>query len=287
MNVTSKKAYSSTTVPLGLAEQTEIEAYAGFVCDAPAPVRESLGIASLRVGPARALAIREDPSRYFNRAGGLGTGGPVTAGVLSRVCDFYREQGVSQGAFMIAPGLLPPDWAATARELRLAEGGRSVKLGCAIETALAAADGVAALDVGLRVGLVEPCQAREWATVMMTVFGFTAQGMIDMAASCVGKPNWRQYAVWDGERMIAAGSLFINGDCAGLFGGATLPAARRRGAQSALLTARARAAAQAGCRWLVADTGAERPGEHNTSLHRMRNAGLEPLYERVTWLWRA
>lgn len=62
----------TTTVPFGLAEQTEIGAYADFVTGAAAPVREALGIGSLQVGPALALAIREDPSRFFNRAGDSG-----------------------------------------------------------------------------------------------------------------------------------------------------------------------------------------------------------------------
>lgn len=275
-----------TTVPFGLAEQTEIRAYADFVTGAPAPVRESLGIGSLRVGSALALAIRADPSHFFDRAGGFGADEPVTVDALAPVRDFYRDQGLSQGAFMIAPPLLPPDWAATAATLGLTEGGRFAKLGCDTEAALSAADGVAALDPGLRVGPVESHQAHEWATVMMTTFGFTAPGMIDMAASCVGRPDWRQYAVWDGERIVAVGSVFVNGECADMFGGATVPEGRGRGAQSALLTARARAARAAGCRWLVAETGAEAPGDHNTSLHNMLRTGFELLYERVTWLWR-
>jgi GNAT superfamily N-acetyltransferase len=279
----------STTVPVGLAEQTEIRAYADFATGAPASVWEALGIGSLHVGSALAMAIREDPSRFFHRAGGFGADEPVTADVLERMCDFFREQGVPQGAFMIAPSLLPPDWAAIAAKHNITEGtGRFAKLGCDVDTAPAATDGVAALDAGLRVGLVEPGDAHEWATVMMTTFGFTTpEAMIDMAASCVGRPDWRQYAVWEGERIVAVGSLFVNGDCADMFGGATLPEARGRGAQSALLTARARAAEAAGCRWLVAETGAEGPGEHNTSLHNMLRAGFEPLYERVTWVWRA
>jgi hypothetical protein len=276
----------TTTVPLGLAEQTEIGAYADFVAGAPAPVRESLGIGMLRVGSALALAIREDPSRFFNRAGGFGAGESITADILAQVCDFYREQGVPQGAFMIAPSLLPPDWATSASKLNLTETSRFVKLGCDTETALSAADGVAALDPGLRVGLVESHQAHEWATVMMTTFGFTTPGMIDMAASCVGKPNWHQYAVWDGERIIAVGSIFADGECADMFGAATLPEGRGRGAQSARLTIRAQAAQAAGCRWLVAETGAEDPGDHNPSLHNMLRTGFEPLYERTTWLWR-
>ncbi|KUJ55799.1 N-acetyltransferase [Streptomyces sp. NPDC093228] len=277
----------STVVPIELAEQTEIRAYVDFVTGAPAPVWEALGIGSLRVGTALALAIREDPSRFFNKAGGFGADGPITEDVVAQVCEFYREQGVPQGAFMVAPPLLSQDWASIAAKRNLIEGGRLAKLGCEVDALVGSADGIAALDPDLRVGPVERHHALEWATVMMTTFGFTAPFMIEMAAACVGRPNWRQYAVWEGERIIAIGSIFVNGDCADMFGGATLPQGRGRGAQSALLAARARAAQDAGCRWLVAETGAEAPGEHNTSLHNMLRAGFQPLYERVTWLWRA
>jgi hypothetical protein len=274
-----------TTVPPGLAEQTEIEAYADFAAGSPASVREALGIGALRLGSALALAIRADPSRFFNRAAGFGAREPVTADVLAQACGFYRDQRVPQGALMIAPPLLPPGWTALAGQLNLTEGSRFTKLGCATEDALSAGDGTAALHPGLRVGPVEPRHANEWATVMMTTFGLTAPGMTDMAASCVRRPNWRQYAVWDRERIIAVGSIFVYGECAAMFGGATLPEGRGRGAQSALLAARARAAQAAGCRWLVAETRAEAPGGHNTSLRNMRRAGFEPLYDRVTWLW--
>ncbi|MET9874804.1 N-acetyltransferase [Actinacidiphila glaucinigra] len=275
----------STTVPTGLAEETEIAAYFDFVTGAPADVRRTLGIGTRRIGSVRALAVREDPSRFFNRAGGFGPDAPVTADVVEQVCGFYREQGVPAGSFAIAPSLLPADWASIAQKWNLAEGGRLAKLGCEAGAVLAAADGVTALDPGLRVGLVGRHQAHEWATVMMTTFGFTAPAMIDMAAACVGRPDWRQYAVWERERIVAVGSVFMNGDCADMFGGATLPQWRGRGAQSALLTARARAAHDAGCRWLVAETGAEGPGDRNTSLRNMLRAGFEPLYERVTRVW--
>lgn len=108
-----------------------------------------------------------------------------------------------------------------------------------------------------------------------------------MAASCVGTENWRQYAVWAGERIVAVGSVFLNGECADMFGGATLPEARGRGAQSALLAVRVQAAKAEGCRWLVAEAVAEAPGEHNSSLHNMKRVGFEPLYERATWQWHA
>ncbi|MFF5854402.1 GNAT family N-acetyltransferase [Streptomyces sp. NPDC012751] len=123
---------------------------------------------------------------------------------------------------------------------------------------------------------------------MMTTFGLDEPAaMLDMAASCVGRPDWRQFAVREADRIIAVASVYLNGDRAGMFGAATLPEGRRRGAQSALLTARARAAREAGCRWLVVETDAEGPGDHNSSLHNMLRAGFERLYERVSWVWHA
>ena len=79
----------------------------------------------------------------------------------------------------------------------------------------------------------------------------------------------------------------VDGDAAGLFGAATLATHRGRGAQSGLLAARLRAAAEAGVRWVSAETGAEAPGSHNPSLHNIRRAGLVDVYERPNWLWRA
>jgi GNAT superfamily N-acetyltransferase len=276
----------TTTVPPGVAELTEIMAYTDFATSAPASVQESLGLATLHAGPIRALAIREDPSHFFNRAGGLGTEHPVTVDDLTQVGDFYRAQGVTQGSLMIAPHLLPPDWTTTASKLGLTEGSRFVKLGRDLEAA-PAIEGHPALDPGWRVGVVDAQQGHEWATVMQTTFGFTAPNMIEMAASFVGRANWRQYAIWEGERIVAVGSVFLNGECAHMFAGATAPDSRGRGAQSALLAVRLEAAAAAGCRWIVAETGAEGPGEHNPSLQNMLRAGFEPMYERTHWQWHA
>jgi hypothetical protein len=36
---------------------------------------------------------------------------------------------------------------------------------------------------------------------------------------------------------------------------------------------------------LVAETGAEAPGTHNSSLHNMLRLGFEVAYERPNWTW--
>jgi GNAT superfamily N-acetyltransferase len=266
-------------MPIALGERTEIGAYADFAGGAPAGVREQLGIAVKQVGGARAVAIGGDTSRFWNRAGGFGGDTPVTADAVAEIVDFYREQGVT-ASILIAPAELPADWAEIAAKLRLTEGGRFVKLGCEVSRI------VDAPAEGLRVGPVDRDRAGEWAAVMMSIFGTNDEGMVAMAASAVGRPNWATYAAFDRDRIVAVGSLFVNGECGDMFGAGTVSDARGRGAQSALLAARAHAAAAEGCKWLVAETGAEQPGQHNTSLHNMLRAGFRPLYERASWVWR-
>ncbi|MGW4490282.1 GNAT family N-acetyltransferase [Amycolatopsis sp. NPDC004368] len=276
-----------SNVPVGLAEQSEIAAYVDFMGGAPAELRSKLGIEIFQDGPVRALYVREDSSMFFNRAGGFGSDrGKITAESVERVRDFFREAGAAASSILVAPPLRPQNWAKTAAALGFTEGATYVKLGCEVETALLTLDGSSSLDPALRVGEVESAQAHEWAGVMMSTFGFD-RALVDAAAACVGRPGWRQFAAWEEDRIVGVGSVFLHGECAQIFGGATVPGARRRGVQTALLTARAGAAGAAGCRWLVAETGAERPGEHNSSLHNMLRTGFEPLYERTSWIYRA
>jgi hypothetical protein len=98
------------------------------------------------------------PSRFFNRADGFASDEPITEDMAAQVCDFYREQGVSRGMFMIALTLLPSDWASTSARWNLSKGIRFIKLGCDVETSA--------------------------AMVMMTTFGSTTPpAMTDLAAA--------------------------------------------------------------------------------------------------------
>ena len=72
-----------------------------------------------------------------------------------------------------------------------------------------------------------------------------------------------------------------------LFGAATLPAGRNRGAQGALLDARIREARDRGLRWASAETWLENDENPNPSQHNMRRAGLTEVHTRPSWVWRA
>jgi ribosomal protein S18 acetylase RimI-like enzyme len=97
--------------------------------------------------------------------------------------------------------------------------------------------------------------------------------------STMGHRGWRHYLALDGSRPVAAAALYVDGDIAWAGFAGTMPADRRRGAQSALLARRVRDAHAAGARWITCETTAESPERPNQSLRNMKRLGFEVTYE--------
>lgn len=102
--------------------------------------------------------------------------------------------------------------------------------------------------------------------------------------SLVGRPNWYHYLTWSEQEPVAAAALFVQADIGWLGITGTLPTARRRGAQSALMARRLRDGAELGCRWFVTETGQDLPERPNPSFHNMLRAGFAVAYHRPNFL---
>jgi GNAT superfamily N-acetyltransferase len=101
-----------------------------------------------------------------------------------------------------------------------------------------------------------PADAEEWASTTLRGFGMPEEGLADMMAASVHEySHFRPFAAWDGDEMVATANLYLRGEIGSLNSAATLPGHQNQGVQSALVAARAKAAADEGCRWLVAETG--------------------------------
>jgi ribosomal protein S18 acetylase RimI-like enzyme len=271
-------------IPAALAEQTEAESLYDVVGNAPADVIDGLGITARRVGGGVALSAPNDPSQYWSKALGFGFDEPVTAALMREVTEFYRAAGTPLAVLQLAPAVLPPDWAAICAETGLEPGRHWVKLVGETERVAAA---LPEPKTELVIRQVEPADAGRWAQVMLDGFGMPDGGVRPMLAAMVGRPELLPLAAWDADDLVATGAMRTHQSVGHVFCGATLPQARGRGAQSALIAARVQAASAAGLRWLVTETGAEEPGSHNSSLHNMYRAGFELLYERQNWIFRA
>jgi GNAT superfamily N-acetyltransferase len=262
------------------AELVEAEFMYQYVSSMPAGPGAVLGCATARIGGGVALSIRDDPTGYWSKALGLGFDEPVTGELIDRILDFYRQQGDRTAVLQIAPSALPPDWEQIRTGRDLQPSGAMVKLAARVEE-------IRPGGSELRVAPVTEDDAEEWASLITTTFfGAPFDGIVQMAAATVRHPAFHPYAAWDGTEMVAGANLLVNGKVASLNSGATLPGHRGGGAQSALIAARAAAARQAGCRWLVAETGSPGPGSVDQSLNNLRRAGLRPMYVRQNVTWR-
>jgi GNAT superfamily N-acetyltransferase len=102
-------------------------------------------------------------------------------------------------------------------------------------------------------------------------------------ARLVSHPDWHCFVAYDVGRPVAAGMLYAEGDTGWLGITSTLVEYRGRGAQSALLAARADRARELGLRRLVTETGATEEEEPGPSFRNIVRAGFEPAYVRPNY----
>jgi GNAT superfamily N-acetyltransferase len=262
-----------------LAEAAEAEFMYQYESLAPQSAKATLGIAAQRIGGGVALSMRNDVTGYWSKALGFGFAQPVTADLIDQVVKFYRAQHSPGAVFQIAPTVLPADWDAICLHHDIQPDSPWVKLACPIGD-------VGTAKTTLRVGPVAAENANEWASVTMRGFGMPEDGLVDMMAASAGNPQFHPFAAWDGDEMVATANLFVRDSIGSLNAAATLPSHRNQGAQSALLAARAKAAADEGCHWLVAEAGKPSEGEVNPSLNNLLRFGMRPLYDRQNWSWK-
>lgn len=90
-------------------------------------------------------------------------------------------------------------------------------------------------------------------------------------------PGLRRFIAWDRDEPVAAAAFSVHGTAAVIGGAATLPVARGRGAQTALLQHRLDRAAQAGAAMAVATAAPGSPSARN-----LTRAGFRML-DRTGW----
>ncbi|EWM18390.1 LigA protein [Kutzneria sp. 744] len=270
----------TVNIPVDTAERSEAEAlYDLFQAPAQA-VRDALGVTQARMGGGIVNSTRTDESGFWSKALGFGFDEPVTAELMGEVCAFYRDAGTPKAVIQLAPTVIPEDWTEICAKQGITAGAKWVKVVAEVD---AVADQAVETE-GLEIEPLSPEDGPKWTSVMLEVFGMGDE-LTPVFVAITDREGWRSFtARLDGE-IVTTGTMLVRGETGQCFSGATLPKARGRGGQTAMLAARAQAAREAGCRWLVTETGAEGPGEHNTSLRNMLRLGFEVLYERQNWVW--
>lgn len=261
--------------PTVSVETVEVNAWRDLMAAMPEPVAKGLAADCRDVGGALSISAKNVPLVTFNRTIGLGLERPATRADLAAIATHLGQFSATVAQLQIAPYVLSPDveadLAATGfrREpTKWAKMGRRSANGPVVETSL-------------QVHLAGPEDAEAFAAAVIGGFGMPP-AFVPWVRSLVGRDHWRCYVVRDGASVIAGGAMYLDSDCVWLGMGATLPDARKQGAQGLLLARRIADAEALGKAWVFTETGIlDGP---NPSLANMRRAGFECLHERTNWV---
>lgn len=261
-------------------EASEAAVLESLLDGASAAVKTRLRLVTTRIGGAVVTSAAHDPTRFWSRVLGLGLDQPVTEALVAEILAFYAANGNARATLQVPRALLPEDWDEICARQRLSPGASWYKLSRDARPA-------GPLPAGPEVTPVGPADADEAARVLAQGFGWDEQDMVGIYGHAVSTGRVAGFAARLDGRMIGAAALGVAGAAGEMYGAATHPDHRGRGAQTALLAARIGAAADLGCKTLYAETWVPEPGGRNPSLDNMLRAGFTIRYERPSWRWEA
>jgi len=250
------------------AELGELEAFRDLYAAAPL----GLGARSKELGDA--LCLRLEPLAavtMFNRALGLGLGQPATDEQLDEALDFLREV---HAYVTVAPEAEPEDLGDRLTARGLAPDRGWTKFSRAVTDPP---------ELGTELRVARDDHGDAFAEAAQRGFG-VPEFFSEWLARLAGRDGWQCFAAFDGASPAAAGALFVRGQVGWCGIGATVPEHRGKGGQGALLAARVKAAAEAGCEIVVTETGEPVHGLPNGSYRNIVRAGFEPVYVRRNYL---
>jgi GNAT superfamily N-acetyltransferase len=207
----------------------------------------------------------------LNQAVGLGLHGPVTSAEFDAFEEFFRSRN-SPAQLVLSP-------LADVSLMQLAgERGYKVTEFNSVLYNRVPRGYQATQHPELHIERVQPKDSQRWAEVLIA--GFEGQGVFptDLFAPYALMPHSISYMAWlDGIPVAGAGgAVYPDRGVAAMFGAATLPDYRGRGAQNALLQVRLQAAAEAGCELAVICT---QPG--SGSQRNAERQGFRVAYTKV------
>jgi hypothetical protein len=260
-----------------LVETGEAAANADMFRGAPRALSEALGLEVFAIGDGIGLIAARIDDAQFNRVFALGLDVPIRPEHLDEAAARYRPLNLQKARLQLTPRTAEQPGLAE----ELARRGMSRTPGGWTKRARATAD---LPDAPSDLAIVDAADAPgQFSAVACAGFGMPP-ALQPWLEALVGRPDWRCFVAMDGARAVGAAALYLAEDCGWLGIGATLPEARGRGSQGALMRRRLKAAREAGKAWAITETGAPLPGEapgpsyRNMDRHGFVEVHLRPNY---------
>jgi GNAT superfamily N-acetyltransferase len=256
------------------AERVELAGWAELWAAAPTDLAARHGIEATVVGGALCTSVGQQASTMLNRVVGLGLDEPATDDDLDAIEAFFAPHGQS---FYVSlnPKAAPRNLPARLEGRGFGKAYAWMKFARGVEPA-------PATETALRVQEIGPAEGADFGEVVAAGYElepFTAAWLAELP-----RTSWRCYVAYDGEEAAGAAALFAHGGDGYLCFAATRPEHRRKGAQSALLAARIRDAAAAGCERLFTETGERIPLKPSNSYRNILRFGFAEAYLRPNYL---
>ncbi len=245
------------------------EAVGAAACaDAEAAMRPASNAGSLAIGGG--YAAYHGHGSPLTQTIGLGLDGPVTAAELDAVEEFYRSRG-SAVVIHVCP-LADP----SLTELTAQRGYRITEYNTVLVRPVIYGELIPCSGVGLLTRPARGDEAGAWSRLML--HGFLGREAMSDAELAVGSAIFHSSMAWVAEwngQPVAAAAFSVHEGLGCLFADSTLPAARNKGAHTALIRARLRRAQERGCDLATAST---QPGSLSQRNYEM--AGFQVAYTK-------
>ncbi|MGA2491916.1 MAG: GNAT family N-acetyltransferase [Roseiarcus sp.] len=256
-------------------ERIERQAWRDLASAAPADFAARVGLETHELGRALMLMASRAPIFQFNWLSGAGLDG-ADADAIPAAIQRFRDAGQRRFFVQIPPSSNAGRLEAQARAAGLAphrlawvKFERETRDPPRVETDLSVHEvGGDARDL--------------FAATVAAGYGLPSP-VADWLREIVGRPGWNCYVCFADDEPAGAGALFVDEDAAWLGVGATKPAFRRRGGQSALIARRLADAARRGARFAVTETAVPQPDESAPSHRNILAAGFRAAYVRPNW----
>lgn len=258
-------------------EEIEAEAWGDLFLSASNEAAAACGIKFIHVGSGCATIASNIDILSFNRVVGLGLNTPADGAMVDDLIRAYALAEIPRFFVQLSPEASPDYLSEILIERGFSHYNNWVKLYRGVESPPAASS-------ELRVERISVNEATAFAEVFVTSFEWP-QKLIPWIAHTVGRPGWRHYLAFDGDKPVATGALYAQGDYSWLDFASTLPEYRNRGAQSALVERRIRDAVELGCKRLVVETAQETPERPAPSYRNMLRFGFQVAYVRPNYLF--
>ena len=260
-----------------LAETIEIRMNEAFWAALPSRLERERRLQLHCVGGALVNVTPKSTSLRRNRVLGLGVRESASEEMVDQIMDLYRAARVTRFSFHLSPGPQSDEIKAWIRRRGFRLHHRYAKL-------LRDTSPPPPPATRLAVKRISKTEARTFAAILGEAFAGPEDGESWLAAA-VGRPGFSHYLALDGDRPVAAGVVYVEGQCAWMGPAATLTAYRRRGAHGALIAARLRRAAARGAKWVACATLEPFPRRPAGSYRNLLKQGFKLHYLRPIWVW--